>query len=118
MLAALLGTHPFIRWLTKRNYGQFIRQDGPTAHYTKRGTPTMGGVVMIFATIIGMAAAFAVAGRLPSASVWLALFLMVGLGVVGFLDDLIKITRPRAPGLQARWNIVGPCAVGRRSSVL
>src|SRR5690625_6349987 len=49
MLAALLGTHPFIRWLTKRNYGQFIRQDGPTAHYTKRGTPTMGGVVIILA---------------------------------------------------------------------
>jgi len=118
MLAALLGTHPFIRWLTKRNYGQFIRQDGPTAHYTKRGTPTMGGVVMIFATIIGMVAAFAVAGRLPSASVWLALFLMVGLGVVGFLDDFIKITRQRSLGLKARWKIVGQGAVGIIFSVL
>src|SRR5690625_720141 len=118
MLASLLGTHPFIRWLTKRNYGQFIRQDGPTAHYTKRGTPTMGGVVMIAATLIGIAVAFAVAGRLPSASVWLALFLMVGLGVVGFLDDFIKITRQRSLGLKARWKIVGQGAVGIVFSVL
>src|SRR5690625_523631 len=118
MLAALLGTHPFIRWLTKRNYGQFIRQDGPTAHYTKRGTPTMGGVVMIIAAIVGMAAGFLIAERPPSASVWLALFLMVGLGVVGFLDDFIKITRQRSLGLKARWKILGQGIVGIVFSVL
>lgn len=47
LIVALFGTPLFIRLLVKRNYGQFIRQDGPTAHFTKRGTPTMGGVVII-----------------------------------------------------------------------
>src|SRR5699024_10979608 len=118
MVASLLGTHPFIRWLTKRHYGQFIRQDGPPAHYAKRGTPAMGGLVMTFAALIGIAVAFVVAGRLPSASVWLAVFLTVGLGFVGFLDDFIKITRQRSLGLKARWKIVGQGAVGIIFSVL
>lgn len=47
MVVALLGTPLFIRFLVRKQYGQFIRQDGPTAHFTKRGTPTMGGVVII-----------------------------------------------------------------------
>ena len=53
MLIALLGTPLFIRFLVRKQYGQFIRQDGPTAHFTKRGTPTMGGVVIIGATLLG-----------------------------------------------------------------
>ena len=54
MLIALLGTPLFIRFLVHKQYGQFIRQDGPTAHFTKRGTPTMGGVVIIGATLRGL----------------------------------------------------------------
>ncbi|HEY8717282.1 MAG TPA: phospho-N-acetylmuramoyl-pentapeptide-transferase, partial [Pengzhenrongella sp.] len=53
MVLALLGTPLFIRFLVRKQYGQFIRQDGPTAHITKRGTPTMGGVVIILATVLG-----------------------------------------------------------------
>src|SRR5690625_4902025 len=68
LLVSLLGTPLFIKFLVKRNYGQFIRQDGPTAHYTKRGTPTMGGVVIIMATLLGYAAANVLAGRMPNAS--------------------------------------------------
>ena len=118
MLAALLGTPLFIRFLVKRQYGQFIRQDGPTTHLTKRGTPTMGGVVIIGATLLGYTAATIVAGRLPRASGLLLLFLMVGLGLVGFLDDFIKISRQRSLGLSARWKIVGQGIVGITFSVL
>ncbi len=82
LLVALFGTPLFIRFLVKRNYGQFVRQDGPTAHFTKRGTPTMGGVVIIGATLLGVGAAMLVSDRWPSATVWLALYLMTGLGVV------------------------------------
>ena len=57
MVIALLGTPLFIRFLVRKQYGQFIRQDGPTAHFTKRGTPTMGGVVIIAATLLGWSAA-------------------------------------------------------------
>jgi phospho-N-acetylmuramoyl-pentapeptide-transferase len=118
MLASLLGTPLFIRFLVRRNYGQFIRQDGPTAHLTKRGTPTMGGVVIIGATVLGYAVATIVAGRLPRASGMLLLFLMIGLGLVGFLDDFIKISRQRSLGLNARWKVIGQGVVGVTFSIL
>src|SRR5690625_3847877 len=107
MLVSLLGTPLFIRFLVKREYGQFIRQDGPTAHFTKRGTPTMGGVVIIAATLIGYALANVVAGRPPNASGLLLLFLMVGLGVIGFLADSLNISRQ--PSLRRRppWHSLG-----------
>jgi phospho-N-acetylmuramoyl-pentapeptide-transferase len=112
MLVALLVTPLFIRLLVRKQYGQFIRQDGPTAHFTKRGTPTMGGVVIIAATLIGWCGALIVTGTAPSASEVLVLFLMTGLGLVGFLDDYIKISRQRSLGLQARWKFVGQGLVG------
>jgi phospho-N-acetylmuramoyl-pentapeptide-transferase len=115
---ALLATPLFIRFLVRKQYGQFIRQDGPTAHFTKRGTPTMGGVVIIAATLIGWGGASLVTGNVPSASALLLLFLMTGLGFVGFLDDYIKISRQRSLGLKARWKIVGQGLVGIVFSVL
>ncbi|WP_199425208.1 phospho-N-acetylmuramoyl-pentapeptide-transferase [Actinotalea solisilvae] len=118
MLIALLGTPLFIRFLVRRQYGQFIRQDGPTAHFTKRGTPTMGGVVILVATLLGWAGAGLVTGNRPSASALLVLFLMTGLGVVGFLDDFIKISRQRSLGLSARWKVVGQGLVGISFAVL
>ena len=118
LLVALLGTPLFIKFLVKRNYGQFIRQDGPTAHFTKRGTPTMGGVVIIGATLLGWAASCVVSGRLPSASSVLVIFLMTGLGLVGFLDDYIKISKQRSLGLSARWKIIGQGIVGISFAVL
>ena len=66
MLIALLGTPLFIRYLVRKQYGQFIRQDGPTAHFTKRGTPTMGGVIIIGATLLGWGGALLATGRPPS----------------------------------------------------
>ncbi|MBX9246129.1 phospho-N-acetylmuramoyl-pentapeptide-transferase [Actinotalea ferrariae] len=118
MVLALLGTPLFIRFLVRRQYGQFIRQDGPTAHFTKRGTPTMGGVVIIVATLLGWAGAGLFTGNRPSASALLVLFLMTGLGVVGFLDDFIKISRQRSLGLSARWKVVGQGVVGITFAVL
>jgi phospho-N-acetylmuramoyl-pentapeptide-transferase len=112
MLIALLGTPLFIRYLVHKQYGQFIRQDGPTAHFTKRGTPTMGGVVIIAATLLGWVGGLIVTGKVPSASAVLVLFLMTGLGIVGFLDDFIKISRQRSLGLRARWKILGQGIVG------
>ncbi|ROS77210.1 phospho-N-acetylmuramoyl-pentapeptide-transferase [Cellulomonas sp. PhB143] len=118
LLVALLGTPLFIKFLVHRNYGQFVRQDGPTAHFTKRGTPTMGGVVIIGATLVGVAAAAVVSGRLPSVSALLVLLLMSGLGVVGFLDDFTKIMKQRSLGLSARAKILGQGLVGITFAVL
>ncbi|CAM3524928.1 phospho-N-acetylmuramoyl-pentapeptide-transferase [Isoptericola cucumis] len=118
LLVALFGTPLFIRFLVHRNYGQFVRQDGPTAHFTKRGTPTMGGVVIIGATLVGVAASMLVAGRPPSASALLCLYLMTGLGLVGFLDDFTKIRKQRSLGLTAKAKIVGQGFVGISFAVL
>ena len=51
LLFSLFGTPLLIRFLAKRGFGQVIRDDGPTSHHTKRGTPTMGGIVIIVATV-------------------------------------------------------------------
>lgn len=112
LVISLLGTSLFIRYLVRKQYGQFIRQDGPTGHFTKRGTPTMGGVVIIVATLLGVAGAMIATGQFPSVSILLVLFLMTGLGIVGFLDDFIKISRQRSLGLEARWKFVGQGLVG------
>ena len=78
LLLALLGTPLLIRFLHRREYGQFIRQDGPQGHFTKRGTPTMGGLVIILATVLGYGAANLIELRTPRASGILLVFLIVG----------------------------------------
>jgi len=112
MLLSLLATPLFIRLLVAKQYGQFIRQDGPTAHFTKRGTPTMGGVVIIAATLLGWVGGLLLTGTRPNASAALVLFLMTGLGLVGFLDDYIKISRQRSLGLSPLAKIVGQGLIG------
>jgi phospho-N-acetylmuramoyl-pentapeptide-transferase len=111
MVCSLVGTPLIIRVLVKRGYGQLIRDDGPISHHAKRGTPTMGGTVIILATLIGYFAAKGVTLKTPSASALLVLFLMTGLGVVGFVDDFIKIYKQRSLGLRARAKLIGQSAV-------
>ena len=111
LLLTLLGTPLLIRFLHKREYGQFIRQDGPQGHFTKRGTPTMGGLVIILATVLGYGAANLIELRTPRASGILLLFLIVGLGLIGLLDDGIKIFRQRSLGLHAGAKIIGQILV-------
>jgi phospho-N-acetylmuramoyl-pentapeptide-transferase len=116
MAFSILATPLVVRWFRRQGFGQEIRDDGPQTHLYKRGTPTMGGTVIIVATLLGYAVAHLStafqAGRGPTASGLLALFLMTGLGLVGFLDDLIKIRRQRSLGLRARAKVVGQLAIG------
>ncbi len=111
LLISLIGTRYAIRVLSRRGYGQEIRDDGPTTHHSKRGTPTMGGIVIILATVIGYALAKVITGQMPSASALLLMFLFVGLGLVGFLDDFIKISRQRSLGLRSRAKFIGQTLV-------
>lgn len=112
LLLSLFFTPVFIKILTKRNYGQFIRQDGPEGHFVKRGTPTMGGVVIIGATVVAWILAHIVSGHLPSWSAILLIFLFVGTGVIGFIDDFIKISKQRSLGLHPSVKIAGQLTVG------
>lgn len=111
LLVSLLGTRVAINQFTKLGYGQEIRDDGPTSHHTKRGTPTMGGVVIILATLIGYFAAKLITANPPSASALLLLFLFVGMGMVGFLDDYIKISKQRSLGLRSKAKMIGQTVV-------
>lgn len=111
MLCSLFGTPLYIRFLVRRGYGQFIRDDGPTAHHTKRGTPTMGGAVIIAATLGGYGIAHLATMWPPTLSALLVLFLMVGLGFVGWLDDYLKISKQRSLGLRAGPKLIGQSLV-------
>ena len=112
LVGTLLGTPLLIRFLERHQYGQFIRQDGPQGHFTKRGTPTMGGLIIIISAVLGYAVANLIEMRVPRASGVLLLFLVVGLGLIGFMDDFAKIARQRSLGLKAWQKIVGQAFIG------
>ncbi|MCW2822157.1 MAG: phospho-N-acetylmuramoyl-pentapeptide-transferase [Marmoricola sp.] len=107
LVLTLVGTRYAIIVLANHGYGQLIRDDGPTTHHTKRGTPTMGGLVIVLSSVLAYFIATFVTGNRPSASVMLLIFLFVGLGTVGFLDDYIKISRQRSLGLRSRAKFIG-----------
>ena len=111
LVVSLVGTPFAIRLFRRQGYGQLIRDDGPEAHHTKRGTPTMGGAVIIVAAVLGYIVAIAIIRRQVTASGLLVLMVMVGLGLVGFADDFIKIRKQRSLGLTARMKFVGQLAV-------
>ena len=118
LIVTLINTHNTITILQRRGYGQEIRDDGPTSHHTKRGTPTMGGTVFIVATIIGYFAAKLFTMTEPTASALLVLFLFAGMGAVGFLDDFIKIFRQRSLGLRSKAKLAGQTLVAVVFAVL
>ncbi len=106
----LFATPGFIWLFRKWRWGQFIRDDGPQSHHTKHGTPTMGGIVIIIASVLGYFGGVLFNGQIPTASALLVLFMMVGLGLVGFADDYIKTHKQRSLGLTG-WAKMGGQAV-------
>ncbi len=107
MAFTLFATPGFI-WLFKKiGWGQFIRDDGPKTHHTKRGTPTMGGIAIILGAVIAVFGAKFFNGEPVSLSALLVLFMMVGLGLIGFIDDFIKTHRQRSLGLSGWAKIIG-----------
>ncbi len=118
LVFSLFGTPFAITLLRRRGYGQLIRDDGPTTHHTKRGTPTMGGTVILLAALLGYGIANAFTSNGPTASGLLVCGLAAGLGVVGFLDDFIKIRMQRNLGMRARTKLLGQTAVAVGFGVL
>lgn len=117
LLVSILLTPYLIRFFARQGFGQEIREEGPEGHRSKRGTPTMGGVAIIVATVIAYFAGHAIdlfrgsTSGGPSVSGLLVLFLTVGLGIVGFLDDFIKIRKQRNLGLNKTAKLVGQFTV-------
>ena len=118
LIFTLIGTPRLIKFLTARQYGQFIREDGPKEHLLKRGTPTMGGIVIVVATVLAYFVAHLVRLTTPTLSGILLLGLMVALGILGFLDDWAKISQERSLGLTARGKLIGQFAIGATFAVI
>lgn len=103
--AALVGWlfgPALIRWLAKMSFQETIRQEGPATHVTKKGTPTMGGLLVGISLLIGAV----LWGDLRSPYLWALLGLAIWLGTLGFLDDWLKCTRSKK-GLSPRLKLLG-----------
>lgn len=107
----LFMTPLFVRLFVRLKWGQFIRDDGPQSHHTKRGTPTMGGIVFILGAIIGYFLGHWIASEPLTLSGLLVIYLMVGLGVIGFLDDFTKVRKQRSLGLGGWSKVAGQVIV-------
>ena len=112
LVVALFGT-PLVIWLLRRlGYGQPIRVEGLRSSETKRGTPTMGGAAMVLAALVGYVVGHVATREAMTASGMLVLFLMAGLGVVGFVDDFLKVFRQNSVGLRSGAKLAGQVVVG------
>jgi phospho-N-acetylmuramoyl-pentapeptide-transferase len=104
---SLFGTPALIKVLARRGYGQIIRDDGPSTHHTKRGTPTMGGIIIILSALFAYLFAHLIFGGTISMSAILIFGLVLGLGLVGFLDDYLKVSRQNSAGISGKQKILG-----------
>ena len=111
MIFTLLLTPLFARAFRRLKLGQFYRADTPTAHVMKRGTPSMGGIVFITAAIVGYFLGHLVGGDSVAGTGILVLAMMAGLGLIGFIDDFLKVKRQNSVGLASGWKIVGTVIV-------
>ena len=111
LVVTIVGTPLLIRLVHKLHYGQYIRQDGPQSHQVKRGTPTLGGVVINLAIVCGWLASaiyrHIVSGEAFSLSAVLVLFAMLSMGVLGFIDDFAKVRKKQNEGLSVAGKFIG-----------
>jgi len=108
LLIAFVAGPAIIRRLRAHKVGQVIRAEGPASHQGKRGTPTMGGLIILLATIVPTL----LWAPLTNRFVIVALVATLWMGAIGFLDDYLKIVQGKSRGLVARWKLVGQCSFG------
>ena len=97
-----------IRWLKARQgEGQPIREDGPEGHFVKKGTPTMGGLMILISMIISTL----LWADLSNQYVWVVLLVTVGYGLLGFFDDYLKLTKKNTKGLSGKLKLLGQFSI-------
>ncbi|MDZ4863686.1 MAG: phospho-N-acetylmuramoyl-pentapeptide-transferase [Gemmatimonadota bacterium] len=107
LLAFVVGPS-MIRKLRERKIGQVIRAEGPASHQGKRGTPTMGGLIILLATIVPTL----LWAPLNNRFVLFAMLATLWMGAIGFVDDYLKIVQGKSRGLVAKWKLVGQVSFG------
>jgi phospho-N-acetylmuramoyl-pentapeptide-transferase len=120
LLLTLLGTPLAVARFRTLGWGQLIREEGPRAHYEKRGTPTMGGLVIVTGTIAGYLLGHIGRGGISPLrdSGVLAVGTIVALACLGFIDDFIKIRKSRSLGLRKRAKVIGQLIISAAFGVL
>jgi phospho-N-acetylmuramoyl-pentapeptide-transferase len=106
-LSFVLGPWIIAR-LRRMKLEQVIREEGPSAHLAKQGTPTMGGILILVSAIVPTL----LWANLESAQVWTVLLVLLGLGLLGFLDDYLRVVKRVRKGLLGRYKIAGQVAIG------
>lgn len=104
---SLIMGQKVIDWLQKLQIGQVIRNDGPESHLSKKGTPTMGGILILASITLSVF----LWADLRNPYVWVTLFVLIGYGLVGFADDYLKVIRKNSAGLIARWKYFWQSAI-------
>ena len=107
LIAFVIGPSIIAR-LRDRKIGQIVRSEGPSTHLGKRGTPTMGGLVILVATVIPTL----LWARLDNRFVLIALLSLLWMGAIGFIDDYLKIVQHQPRGLVATYKLVGQVLFG------
>jgi len=108
LLIAFVVGPAIIRRLTALKVGQIVRADGPATHLGKRGTPTMGGVIILLATVVSTL----LWAQLDNRFVLIALVATIWMGAIGFVDDYLKVVQRRSSGLVARYKLAGQISFG------
>jgi phospho-N-acetylmuramoyl-pentapeptide-transferase len=103
-----------IQFLQKKLIGQVIREVGPQSHFSKKGTPTMGGILILLAITISAL----VFGDWHSIDLWMALIVMIGLGLIGWYDDYTKLVLKNSQGLRSRWKYFWQSVIGLIISIV
>ena len=111
---SLMFGAPFIRWLRAKAIGQSIRELGPETHFSKKGTPTMGGALILSAILISTL----LWSDLKNHYIWICLFVLFGTGIIGWIDDYKKVVMKNSKGLSARQKLVSQTAVALVASIL
>jgi phospho-N-acetylmuramoyl-pentapeptide-transferase len=108
LLLAFVAGPPIIARLRARKVGQVIRAEGPASHQVKRGTPTMGGLIILLATIVPTL----LWAPLTNRFVLVAMISTLWMGCIGFIDDYLKIVQGKSRGLVAKYKLIGQCTFG------
>jgi len=105
-LSFVMGPYLIAR-LKTLNLGEVVRKDGPPNHFSKEGTPTMGGAIILLVIVLSVL----LWGNLSNVYLWILTFVTVGMGIIGFIDDYIKVVRKKKGGLKARTKFLAQVAV-------
>lgn len=111
-LITVLLSPIFIPFLRRLKFGQSIREEGPESHMKKSGTPTMGGVMIVMSiTITSVIIVYQFLDTPFTYEFWLLLFVLIGYGLLGFLDDFIKVALKRNLGLTSKQKLIGQVVI-------